>query len=194
MWAQCITAASDRLSLRHRPFILQSVPQSYNVSERFKNSSSYFQIKSGQFQSMFSAYRTFAKVVSLWDLKIRREIHTISKTTFKPQFLGTDSLLYRVSQYILISKCYAPFNLSLRALNESFLRPKNFRASNYSLSIVVLSNLPDLSKTFTQSNLIANGLLNRNNQQLKSKQHSAFGQCVVYTLRRLRVRVSLWAI
>ena len=60
--------------------------------------------------------------------------------------------------------CYAPFNLSLRALNESFLRPKNFRASNYSLSIVVLSNLPDLSKTFTQSNLIANGLLNRNNQ------------------------------
>ena len=44
---------------------------------------------------------------------------------------------------------------------------KKFRASNYSLSIVVLSNLPDLSKTLTQSNLIANGLLNRNNQPVK---------------------------
>ena len=60
--------------------------------------------------------------------------------------------------------CYAPFNLSLRALNESFLRAKKYRASNYSLSIVVLSNLPNLSKTFTQRILIANGLLNRNNQ------------------------------
>ena len=32
------------------------------LAKRFKKSSPYFQIRSGQFQSMFSAYRTFAKV------------------------------------------------------------------------------------------------------------------------------------
>ena len=40
--------------------------------------------------------------------------------------------------------CYAPFNLSLRALNEIFFRTKEIRASDYSLSIVALSNLPDV--------------------------------------------------
>ena len=48
---------------------------------------------------------------------------------------------------------------------------KKIRASNYSLSVVVLSNLPDLSKTFRQSNLIANGLLNNRQEAFKSARN-----------------------
>ena len=40
--------------------------------------------------------------------------------------------------------CHAPFNLSLSALNKFVFRTKEIRASDYSLSIVALSNLPDV--------------------------------------------------
>ena len=58
--------------------------------------------------------------------------------------MGIAHYAIRLVIYILISKCHAPFNLSLRALNESFLRTKEIRASNCCLSIVAFSNLPDI--------------------------------------------------